>query len=140
MGSSPIVVGIPNGSAIRSTQEHQLQMYQLPSQAQVGHILPGLARHSLIYIGNFCDAGCTAEFTSHTVYIKKGGNILIRGWRDPTGLWNLKLTNDNTDTKKNMPEHQTAYHTTTKAKQMQVCGLTPQISMMNAKPAVFIWR
>ena len=85
-GAPPIVVVIPNGKAMRSTQECQLQLDQLPAQARTGHILPGLARHSLISIGHFCDAGCTAEFTANTVNVKKDGNILLRGWRAPPGL------------------------------------------------------
>ena len=69
----PIVVGIPNGKAMRSTQECQLQLDQLPAEVRLGHILPGLTRHSLISIGHLCDAGCTAEFTANTVNVKKYG-------------------------------------------------------------------
>ena len=72
-GAPPIVVGIPNGKAMRSTQECQLQLDQLPAQALTGHILPGLAHHSLISIGHLCDAGCTAEFKANTVNVKKMG-------------------------------------------------------------------
>ena len=96
-GAPPIVVITPNGEAMRSTQECQLQLDQLPAQARTGHILHGLARHSLISIGHLFDAGCTAKFTANTVNIKKDGNILLRGWRVPPGLWHFPLTNqDNT--------------------------------------------
>ena len=78
-GAPPIVVSIPNGEAVRSTQECQLQLDQLPAQARTGHILPGLARHSLISIGHLCYAGCTAEFTANKVKVKKGVNIIIGG-------------------------------------------------------------
>ena len=96
-GDPPIVVGIPNGEAMRSTQECQLQLDQLPAQARTGHILPGLTRHSLIYIGHLCDSSCTAEFTANIMNVKKYGKILLRGWRAPPGLRHLPLTNhDNT--------------------------------------------
>ena len=72
-GSPPIVVSIPNDEAMRSTQECQLQLDQLPAQECTGHILPGLARHSLISIGHLCDDGCTTEFTANTANIKKMG-------------------------------------------------------------------
>ena len=77
MGAPPIVVGIPKSEAMRSTQECQLQLNQLPALARTGHILPVLARHSLISIGHFYDAGCIVKFTSNTVNVKKDGNILL---------------------------------------------------------------
>ena len=97
LSAPPIVVSIPNGKAMRSTQECQLQLDQLPAQARTGHILPGLARHSLISIGHFCDAGCTAEFTTNKVKVKKDGNILLSGWRASPGLWHLPLTHQGGD-------------------------------------------
>ena len=69
-GASPIVVFIPNGEAMRSTQEFQLELDQLHAQARMGNILPGLARHSLISIRHLCDSGCAAEFTANTVNVK----------------------------------------------------------------------
>ena len=115
----PIFFGVPNGADIWPTQEFQLQLDQLPTQARAGHIPPGLAQHSLISIGIFCGAGYTAKFTSHTVHVKKGGNILLRRRRDPPGLWHLLLANSYADANKNAPECHTAYHTTTKAEHMQ---------------------
>ena len=85
----------------------------------MGHILPGLARHSLISIGHFCDAGCTSKFTANKVKVKKYGNIILSGWRAPPGLWHLPLTNkDNTGTQ-TPPENHNAYKTTTKSEHMQ---------------------
>ena len=98
-GAPPIVVSISNDEAMRSTQKCQLQLDQLPAQARTGHILPGLARHSFIFIGNLCDAGCTAEFTANTMNVRKDRNILLRRWRSPPVLWHLTLTyQDNTGT------------------------------------------
>ena len=104
---------------MRSTQECQLQLNQLPAQARTGHISPGLARHSLISICHLFDAGCTAEFTANKVEVKKYGNILLSVWRAPPGLWHLPLTNkDNTDPQ-TPPEIHNAYNTTTKSEHMQ---------------------
>ena len=118
-GAPPIVVGIPNGKTMRSTQECELQLDQLPAQARTGHILPGLAHHSLISIGHLCDAGCTAEFNSNTVNVKKYGNILIHGWRAPPGLWHLPLTNHDNTGPQTPTESHNAYTTTTKVERMQ---------------------
>ena len=71
IGAPPIVVSIPNGKAMRSTQECQLQLDQLPEQARTGHLLSGLAHNSLISIGHLCDALCTTELTANTVNVKK---------------------------------------------------------------------
>ena len=118
-GAPPIVVGIPNGKAMRSTQECQLQLEQLPAQARTGKILTGLARHSLISIGHLCDAGCTAGFMANTMNVKKYGNILLRGWRAPPGLWHLPLTNQDNTGQQTPPESHNAYKTTKKAEHMQ---------------------
>ena len=104
---------------MRLTQEFQLQLNQLPAQARMGHILPGLARHSLISIGNFCDAGCTAEFTANTVNVKTYGNILLLGWYAPPGLCHLPLTNQDNAGPQTLPESHNAYKTTTEAEHMQ---------------------
>ena len=110
-GAPPNVVGIPNGEAMRSTQECQLQLDQLPTQACTGHIIPGLTRHSLISIGHLCYVGCTTEFTANNVNVNKDWNIILRGWHAPPGLWHLPLTyHDNNRTQTN-PECHNVYTT-----------------------------
>ena len=118
-GTPPIVVGIPNIEAMRSTQECQLQLDQLPAQSRTGHILLGLTRHSLISIGHLCYDGCTTEFTAKTVNVRKDGNTLLRGWRAPPGLWHLPLKNQDNTGPQNPPESHNAYKTTTKSEHMQ---------------------
>jgi hypothetical protein len=54
----------PNGSTIHSTHEAKLDVPGLPAAARKVHIVPGLASHSLLSIGQLCDAGCDVTFTA----------------------------------------------------------------------------
>lgn len=90
---TPIMVGLPNGSIIRSTNDEcNLDIPQLPTTATNAHVIPELSHSSLVSIGQLCDAGCTATFNAKTVHIKKDDNNILTGQRDTrTGLWRLPL-------------------------------------------------
>lgn len=105
---SPILVGLPNGASLRSTNKTcNLALPQLPKPARDAHILPGLTHSSLISIGKLCDAGCTANFDAHKVVIRKENNTLLQGTRDlQTGLWRFPLTNTPTMQKSTAPLEQ----------------------------------
>jgi hypothetical protein len=66
-------------------------MPQLPLAARQAHIFPDLSNSALLSIGQFCDNGCTARFTKHEVTIEQNNTIVLKGTRDPNGLWNLSL-------------------------------------------------
>jgi hypothetical protein len=57
-------------------------MPSLPHTARQVHILPGLAQHSLIYVGQMCDSGCSVTFTATDVTVTNGESTILTGLRD----------------------------------------------------------
>jgi hypothetical protein len=55
--ATPLAVRLPNGDTITSTHTATLNMPSLPHAARQAHILPGLAQHSLLSVGQMCDSG-----------------------------------------------------------------------------------
>ena len=65
--NTDIEVQLPDGSLVTSSHEATIALHTtLPPAAQTAHVLPDL-NHSLISIGQLCDAGCTATFNNTTV-------------------------------------------------------------------------
>lgn len=91
--STPIQCQLPTGMHMVSTHEAELNIPNctLPKEAIIAHIFPDLAAHSLISIGNFCDHGCEAVFTATDASIVKDGQTILKGYRNPNGLWILDL-------------------------------------------------
>jgi hypothetical protein len=88
----PITVQMPNGSGITSSHTCQLDFPTLPPEATQGHILPGLASHSLVSIAKFCDNGCEVRFSQQHCQVVRDKIVLLQGPRDPTtNLWLLPL-------------------------------------------------
>jgi hypothetical protein len=48
--------------------------------------------HALLSVGNFCDAGCTADFTATEVKICYKGKVVLVDARTPPGLWTINLS------------------------------------------------
>jgi hypothetical protein len=84
-------VRLPNGTTIYSTHIALLDMPQLPLTARQAHIFPDLSNSALLSIGQFCDNRYEARFTKHSVTIDQNNTIVLKGTRDPNGLWNLNL-------------------------------------------------
>ncbi|ACI65279.1 predicted protein [Phaeodactylum tricornutum CCAP 1055/1] len=85
-----INVVLPDGRTITSSHITELNIPSLPPAARTAHIFPGLSNGSLISIGQLCDHGCTATFTSDTVRIALNNTVVLRGGRSPyTRLWTL---------------------------------------------------
>jgi hypothetical protein len=83
-------VVLPDGCTITSSHITELNIPSLPPAARTAHIFPGLSNGSLISIGQLCDHGCTATFTSDTVRIELNNTVVLRGGRSPcTRLWTL---------------------------------------------------
>jgi hypothetical protein len=55
------------------------------------HILPGLAQHSLLYVGQMCDSGCAVTFTATKVTVKNGASTLTGERDQDSGLWRVPL-------------------------------------------------
>ena len=76
-----ISVLLPNHGVMKSTHTAQLSLPFLPPEACKAHIFPCLASGSLISIGQLCDYGCTATFTTTTVVVSLGENQVCSGTR-----------------------------------------------------------
>lgn len=89
--TSPITITIPDGNTMTSTHEGHLDIPELPPAATLTHVVPELNSHSLVSMGQLCDAGCTATVDQNTIDISYEGNVILSGERsDTTTLWHLK--------------------------------------------------
>jgi hypothetical protein len=67
-------------------------MPSLPHTARQAHILPGLAQHSLLSVGQLCDSGCSVTFTAAEVTVKNGESTILTGLQDQySGMWCVPL-------------------------------------------------
>ena len=83
-----------------STHEGHLDIPELPPAATLAHVVPELNTHSLISVGQLCDAGCTATVDSDTIDILYNGETVLSGDRsDITTLWHLKYAPTTEQTK-----------------------------------------
>jgi hypothetical protein len=83
---------MPNGAVIQSTAQTTLDIPNIPSNATLVHLFPGLHSHSLLSIGQLCDAGCEAMFNNNTVTISLQEKPILEGIRDDaTGLWMIPV-------------------------------------------------
>jgi hypothetical protein len=83
-----------------SNHQVDLQLPNLPPAASNAHLFPALGDTSLLSIGQLCNAGCTATFTSDVVTIHCDGHRSI----DTNHLWQVNLPLNNFPT----PVHQAA--------------------------------
>jgi hypothetical protein len=95
VAETPLEVRLPNGATIAPTHTATFNMPSLPHAAIQAHILPGLAQHSLLSVGQMCDSGCTVTFTATKVTVTNGGSKILTGQRDTeSGLWCAPLETD----------------------------------------------
>ena len=92
--SNPLTVKLPAGACVPSTHTCTLTLPQLPTRAREGHIIPGLASHSLMSVVKLCNSGCEVTFTKIDCQLKHLGRIILRGSKCTIiGLWMIKLDN-----------------------------------------------
>ena len=88
-----ISVLIPNHGVMKSTQTVQLTLPFLLPEACKAQVFPCLVLGSLISIGQLCDYGCAATFTTTTVTVSLGGNQVSpeqgHMLRSTCGAWTL---------------------------------------------------
>eukprot|EP01034_Spumella_vulgaris_P038071 gene38071-46978_t len=90
--TNTIRVTLPDGAVISSTHTATLNLPSLPLAARRAHIFPALVC-SLLSIGELCDSGLIAIYTSTTVTIFNGPQVVLTGTRSPeTRLWMVDLT------------------------------------------------
>jgi hypothetical protein len=83
-----------NGATIASTHTATLNLTSLPHASRQAHILPGLAQHSLLYVGQMCDSGCAVTFTATKVSVKNGSTTILTDQCDKeSGMWRVPLGN-----------------------------------------------
>jgi hypothetical protein len=88
----PIHDKLPDGAYMHSTHEDNIDLpsNNLASAATKTSIFPALDT-SLISVGQFCDASCTAVFNQHKAEIIHNNKIILTGTRSPLGLWYYQL-------------------------------------------------
>ena len=92
--SSPLTVELPDGACVSSTHTCTLKLPQLPTRYREGHIIPGLASHSLMSVVKLFNEGCEVTFTNIYCQVKHLDRIILRGRKcTRTGLWMIKLNN-----------------------------------------------
>jgi hypothetical protein len=85
-------VRLPNGATNASTHTATLNLPYLPHAARQAHILPGLAQHSLLYVGQMCGSGFAVTFTATKVTVTNGASTLVTGQRyQESCLWRVPL-------------------------------------------------
>ena len=100
------------GTSTRRTEKGLLQNNKLNSKARELDILPELKHNSMLSVCKLSDTGCTTVFHSgdggvtvhwsDDIVIKVTKEVILRGWRDGSGLWRVpikdEVENEITDT------------------------------------------
>jgi hypothetical protein len=93
--TDPIVVTLPNGNKMYSHHKTTLQLPHVEAKAVEAHIFPTMTEHSLISVGQLCDAGCLATFDSDSVLVTHNDKTVLKGQRDDaTKLWTVPIITD----------------------------------------------
>jgi len=104
-----ITVTIPNGSRVQSMHACKLAIPELPEKAQIGHIVYGLASHSLVSVIKLCNAGYEVTFTKIERIVKYRSKLVLTGYKcQHTELWMIPLTSNGMETSN--PTDHTAQH------------------------------
>ncbi len=77
----PLTVRQPDGAQVRSSHTCSLHIENLPKNARVAHVIPGLASHSLLSVVRLCNAGCKVIFTKINCCVKYRGRTVLRGYK-----------------------------------------------------------
>ena len=74
------------------THVAKLDLPHLPLTTRQVHIVPDLASHTLVSIGQLCDAGCHVSFTATNMIVSYAKQIVLTGLRTPiTRLWQFTM-------------------------------------------------
>ena len=77
-----------------TTKTIELMLEHWPPQMRRGFRVPHIA-HNLVSVAEICDAGGMVVFSQQGVEIEFEGEIIGRGWRDPTNrLWRIPITSE----------------------------------------------
>jgi hypothetical protein len=88
----PLTINLPDCKKVRSTHACDIAIPGLPI-ILTEHIVLDLALASLIGICPLCKVGCRIIFDNHKCEVEYKGNVILRGYKDPsTSLWMLLIT------------------------------------------------
>jgi hypothetical protein len=91
VATSPLTINLPDGKKVKSSHVCDIAIPGLPT-ILLGHIVPSLTVASLIGIRPLCKAGCTVVFDDKKCDVVFDGNVILRGFKDPsTDLWTLPI-------------------------------------------------
>jgi hypothetical protein len=66
---TPLTVRLQNGDTMESSHTAELDIPKLNTASSKAHVLPGMANHSLLSVGQLCDKGYIVTFKQDTVTI-----------------------------------------------------------------------
>jgi hypothetical protein len=99
---TPLTVRLPNRATMESSHTAELDIPELNAAASKAHVIPGMANHSLLSVGQLCNEGYIITFKHASVTVcNSQKSQILSGPRDlDTGLWRINLKQDN----KHIPE------------------------------------
>jgi hypothetical protein len=82
---------------MESSHTSALDIPELNNTESIAHVLPGMADHSLLSVGQLCNEGYTVNFKNASVTICDSQEFqILSGARHlDTGLWRINLRNEN---------------------------------------------
>jgi hypothetical protein len=96
---TPITVRLPNGATMESSHTAVLDIPELNAAASKSHVLPGMANHYLLSVGQLYDEGYIVTFKTALVTVcNSQKSQILSGPRDldlDTGLWRINLRHNN---------------------------------------------
>jgi hypothetical protein len=90
---TPLTVRLPNGATIESSHTAECDIPELNAATSKAHVFPGMAKHSLLSVGQLCDEGYIVTFKNASVTVCNSQEFqILSGPRDlDTGLWRINL-------------------------------------------------
>jgi hypothetical protein len=93
---NPFCVHLSNGDTMDSPHTSSLDIPELSQAASIAHILPGIANHYLLSVGQLCNEGyyVTFRIATFTIY-NSTRKAILKGKRYlNTGLWRINLRHE----------------------------------------------
>ena len=89
----PLKALTASGAIMESTSEARLKfnhdLRNVPKDMFEGHVLPTLAKHTIVGLGVLCDHGCVVVLTAEKAYVMHNNKLLLSGTRKKGHLWYL---------------------------------------------------
>ncbi|KAL7475994.1 hypothetical protein ACHAW6_007122, partial [Cyclotella cf. meneghiniana] len=127
---TPKSVMQPKGDRLHTTENLLLLLNKLPLIAREAHRAPGIT-NNLMSAATLADAGCEIFFHKTGCEVSLNGEVILRGWRDPTTrLWRVSLHPDGGNTIVPTDQHiihQLLIHTSPEINNIYECENTGQL-------------